>query len=266
MGLKEMSDLRSFIADLEKTDDIVHVREELSIKYEIPAVLKAFDNGKAVLFEKVAGFPNKIIGGVCGTRERIYRALKIRNDEFYSRLQHALTYPRKAAEAGDGPVKEVVEKPQLTKMPILTHFERDPGPYVTSAAVYARDSEEEIQNVSIHRLQILDDSHFAIRIVPRQLYRLCQMAKERGEKTLDISISAGLHPAVLLAAAAPAPFGVCEFDVANELMDGKLRLIQCEHVDAYAPADAEFVLEGKILLDRAVPEGPFVDLTSTYDI
>ncbi len=261
-----MSDLRSFIADLEKVDDIVHVREELSARYEIPAVLKAFDNGKAVLFENVTGFPNKVVGGVCGTRERIYRALKIRGDEFYSRLQYALTHPRKAAETENGPVNEVSEKPRLMGMPILTHFEKDPGPYVTSAVIYARDSEEEVQNVSIHRLQVLDDSHFAIRIVPRQLYRLCQLAQKRGEKTLDISVSAGLHPAVLLAAASPAPFGICEFDVANELMCGELRLIKCENTDAYAPADAEFVLEGKILLDREVLEGPFVDITSTYDI
>ena len=265
-GKRGMADLRSFIKELEKADDIVHIKEELSTKYEISAVLKAFDNGRAVFFDKVADFPTPVVGGICGTRERIYKALGIKREDFYEGLQYALTNPKKTIRVEDGPVKEVVEKPRLSDIPILTHYERDAGPYVTSAAIYAQDSEEGIENVSIHRLQVLDDSHFAIRIVPRQLYRLCQIAREKGKKALDVSISVGLHPAVILAASSPARFGVSEFDVANELMGGKLRLVRCEHVDAYAPADAELVLEGRIRLDDTVLEGPLVDITATYDI
>ena len=261
-----MSDLRSFLKDLEKADDIVYIKEELSIKYEIPAVMKAFDNNKAVFFEKVAGFPTQVVGGVCGTRERIFLALQVSQNEFYDRLQYALRHPRATKKVEDGAVKEVCDQPILRKLPILTHFADDAGPYVTSAAIYAHDPDGGIENVSIHRLQVLDDSHFAIRVVRRQLYRLCQMARERGERTLDVSISTGLHPAVLLAASSPASFGVSEFDVANELLNGELRLVKCEHVDAYAPADAELVFEARILLDRDVLEGPFVDLTSTYDV
>jgi UbiD family decarboxylase len=83
---------------------------------------------------------------------------------------------------------------------------------------------------------------------------------------LDISISIGVHSAVLLAASSPIPFGVNEFEVANVLMNNRLSLIECKHVDAYAPADAELVLEGKISATKEVAEGPFVDITGTYDI
>jgi UbiD family decarboxylase len=83
---------------------------------------------------------------------------------------------------------------------------------------------------------------------------------------LDVAVSIGVHPAVLLAASSPLPFGVCEFDVANALLDGKLRLVKCQHADAYAPADAELVLEGKISASKEVAEGPFVDITGTYDV
>jgi UbiD family decarboxylase len=102
--------------------------------------------------------------------------------------------------------------------------------------------------------------------VPRHLYRLCQIARDKGWKTLDISISVGLHPAVLLSASSPVRFGISHFDVANNLLSGNLRLIKCPHVEAYAPSNAELVLEGRILLDQNVPEGPFTDLTGTYDI
>jgi UbiD family decarboxylase len=70
----------------------------------------------------------------------------------------------------------------------------------------------------------------------------------------------------MLAASSPVPFGVNEFEVANALMDNDLRLIKCENADAYAPAEAELVLEGKISATKEVAEGPFVDITGTYDI
>ena len=73
-----------------------------------------------------------------------------------------------------------------------------------------------------------------------------QTAKKAG-RDLDVSISIGVHPALMLAASSPVPFGVNEFGVADALMDDDIRLVECEHVDAYAPAEAELVLEGKIV-------------------
>jgi len=119
--------------------------------------------------------------------------------------------------------------------------------------------------VSIHRLQILDEKRLAIRLVPRHLYRLWQLAREEGVD-LDVAISIGVHPAVMLAASSTLPFGVCEFDVANVLLDGRLRLVKGKYVDAYAPADAEIVLEGKLSATKEVLEGPLVDITGTYDV
>lgn len=91
------------------------------------------------------------------------------------------------------------------------------------------------------------------------------MAKEK-KQNLDVAIAIGVHPAVMLAAASSVPFGTSEFNMANTLLNNKLTLIKCEHVDAFAPAEAEIVLEGKILFDKEVAEGPLVDITGTYDV
>jgi 2,5-furandicarboxylate decarboxylase 1 len=131
--------------------------------------------------------------------------------------------------------------------------------------VHARSQDESIENLSIHRLQVLDKKHLAIRLVPRHLFKLWSMAKEKG-KDLDVAISIGVHPAVLLAASSPIPFGANEFDVANTLMDNSLQLIECEKVNASAPAQAELIMEGKISATKEVAEGPFVDITGTYDV
>ena len=260
-----MVDLRSFLSKLDQSKELIRINESLSKKYEIPAILKSVDADSAVLFEKVKDHNVPIVGGICATRDRICKSLNIDNTILYQHLLTAIRNPLRSKICEDGPVKEIQEKPMLSKIPILTHYERDPGPYLTAAIVSARSPDGTIENVSIHRMQVLDNNHLAIRIVPRHLYKLCQITRETKNK-LDISISIGLNPTILLAASSSAPFGISEFDIANTLMNGELKLIKCEHVDAYAPADAELVLEGRILLDEETLEGPFVDVTSTYDI
>ncbi len=257
--------LREFLKQAETKKEILHVKDEVSTRFEIPFIMKRFDNQDAILlFEKVKNYETKIAANVCGTRKRICAALNVNHDKLYRKLMDAWRSPRKPKIVGESTVKEIVEN-DLSKIPVLTHFERDDGPYITSAVVYARSIDGKVENVSVHRLQVLNKKHLAIRLVPRHLFKLWQMAKEVG-KDLEVAISVGVHPAIMLAASSPVPFGVNEFEVANALMGNNLRLIKCENVDAYAPAEAELVLEGKISATKEVAEGPFVDITGTYDI
>jgi UbiD family decarboxylase len=257
--------LREFLKQMEREKEVLHIKNELSTRFEIPYVMKSFDNdGPVLLFENIKSYEPKIVANVCGTRKRICEALNVGQDGLYRKLTEAWRSPRKPKIVEDGAVKEAFEN-DLSKIPVLTHFERDAGPYITSAVIHAKSSDGEIENVSVHRLQVLDKKHLAIRLVPRHLFKLWQTTKEAG-KDLEVSISIGVHPAVILAACSPVPFGVNEFEIANTLMDNSLKLVKCEHVDAYAPADAELVLEGKISATKEVTEGPFVDITGTYDI
>jgi UbiD family decarboxylase len=251
---------------MEAKGEVLHVKEGLSPRFEIAAIMKAFDKGPILFFENIKGSRTKVVANVCATRERICRALNIDKEELYARLVHAWKNPTKPKIVKDGPVKEAVtEKVRISEIPILTHFEKDAGPYITSAIISARSPDKTIENVSIHRLQVLGEDELAIRLVPRQLHKLWTMAKEANQD-LDIAISIGLHPAVSLAATAPLPFGISEYHVANTLLEGKFRLVECEHVEAYAPAEAELVLEGKLSTSEEAEEGPLVDITGTYDV
>jgi UbiD family decarboxylase len=260
-----MADLRAFLDDLDEEGDILRVEERLSPVYEIPAFLRRFDGGRAVVFEKVEGYGTPIVGGVCGTRKRVLKALASDPGSFYGRLLHAMRNPT-PCEVDDGPVKEVVEHVSLSHVPVLTHFQGDPGPYITAGILYARSPDGSAVNVSFHRLLVLDDKRMTLRIVPRHLHRIVQLARGKELNSLDVSVSVGLHPALMVAAASPAPFGSSEFDVANTLLGGCVKLTACEHVDALAPADAELVLEGRLKLQEEAVEGPFVDLTGTHDV
>ncbi len=259
--------LREFLERMEKEKETLHIGEEVSAKFEISYLVKSLDkHGPILFFDRVKDYDNRVVANVCGTRSRVCAALGVGQHELCSRLPEAWRSPRKPKVAADGPVKEIMEKNvNLFRFPFLTHFERDAGPYITSAVIHGKSPGGEVDNLSIHRLQVLDKDHLAIRLVPRHLYRLWNMSKEAG-KDLDIAISIGVHPAVVLAASSPVPFGVNEFDVANTLLHRGLRLVKCGKVDACAPAEAELVLEGKISTTKEVAEGPFVDVTGTYDI
>ena len=87
----------------------------------------------------------------------------------------------------------------LMDLPIITHFEKDAGPYITSSVVFARDPQSGNQNSSTHRLLRLDPNHMAIRMVEgRHLHRCYLSAKENNED-LKVSIAIGIHPAISIA-------------------------------------------------------------------
>jgi len=257
--------LRGFLAEMQKKNQLLQVEEDVSPRFDVSAFMKELDGGPVLYFDNVKGSRTKIVAGVCGTRQRLCWALGVNQETLYQKIIEAWREPTPPKVVRGGPVNEVVEKARLSKLPILTHFERDAGAYITSSVISARSSDGKIENVSIHRLQVLDDQHVAIRLVPRHLYNMWRIAKEKKED-LNVAITVGTHPAVMLAAASPVPFGVSEFGVANALLGNKMHLVKCEHVNAYAPAEAEIVLEGRILAAREVVEGPLVDITGTYDI
>jgi len=257
--------LRSFLRQMENMQEVMHVKKGVSSRFEISSIIKAFDQkGPVLFFDTVENYKTQVVANVCGTRERLCKALDVEKEKLYGHLVEAWRSPTKPRIVEDGPVKEVVEKPQLSKIPILTHFERDAGPYITSAIVSGKSPDKKVENVSIHRLQTLDDKHLAVRLVPRQLYKLWSMAKE-AKQDLEVAISIGLHPAISLASTATVPFGVSEYEIANTLLKGNFSLVKCEHIDAYAPAEAEYVLEGVMSTEKEVLEGPLVDITGTYD-
>lgn len=260
-----MPDLRAFLTELERERELLRIGEEVDTRLEAATIMGLLDNGPAVLMEKVKDYRTPIVAGVCGTRDRICRALGVSREELHERLLYAIRNPVYPKIESEGPVKEIIESPRLSDIPVLTHFQKDGGPYITSGTVAARSMDGKMENVSIHRMQVLDDTHLAIRIVPRHLYKLFQMHKE-ADKPLEVAISVGLHPAIMLAAASSAPFGVSEYGVANTLLGGNLILTTCGDVSVPVPCDAELVLEGRIHPDQYVEEGPFVDATGTYDI
>ncbi|MCW3978969.1 MAG: UbiD family decarboxylase, partial [Candidatus Bathyarchaeota archaeon] len=85
--------MRNFIRELEADGELVRIGEPLSTRHEIPAVMREFDAGKAIVFEDVEGHDAKVVAGVCGTRDRILRALGVDAEDLYGHLMDAVRNP-----------------------------------------------------------------------------------------------------------------------------------------------------------------------------
>ncbi|TLX87079.1 MAG: UbiD family decarboxylase, partial [Thaumarchaeota archaeon] len=135
----------------------------------------------------------------------------------------------------------------LLDLPIVTHFEKDSGAYITSSLVIAKDRDTGNQNLSTHRLLRLDSRRMVIRMVEgRHLHKCYTSAKEHGED-LPVSILIGAHPAISVAAAYQAPYGENELKIANSLMGNELTLTKSPGTGLYVPKNSEILLEGRIL-------------------
>ncbi|GBE19100.1 phenolic acid decarboxylase subunit C [archaeon BMS3Abin16] len=246
-------DLRSFIGKPE-------VRRGRSVDFEIARDL--FENpGKTLLFQDVPGYKFDVVGNVITCRDDVYQALGTNREDYIEYVTQRSQNPVEPVVIDSGACQE--EECSLSDIPVIRHFEKDGGRYITSGIVVAKDPEYGC-NVSIHRMLVRDDGRIGIRIVPRHLRSFMDRAEARGED-LEIAIAIGVDPRVFYAASYSPRQGYDEFSFAGAIMDGPLELVKCRTVDIEVPAHAEFVIEGRILAGLREPEGPFADVTGTYD-
>lgn len=215
-----------------------------------------------VVFEDLNG--GKAAGNRFSTREKIAKALNIPKEDIVTHLLDAVNAPKPCTVVDNPRFRECTVDTDLMKLPIPKYFPEDGGRYITSGVIVVEYAGK--KNVSFHRMMIMDAKHIAVRLVPRHLFTLFNMAKEKGEE-LKISICVGAQAEVLLAAATSMDFGADELEVASAMcLKGHGKALEVGRCDngILVPSDVDYVFEGRITL-RETKEGPFVDITGTYD-
>ncbi len=232
------ADLRTFLLTLQSDNELISVKRDVNTEYEIAAVSARLDGKQAVLFEKARGSKIRVVCNVIATPRRFYLALggsphKSQEADvkknIHSRVNEALHGLSAPTLTGCSGLFEENSSTSLYDLPIVTHFEKDAGPFITSSIVFSKDQDTGKQNQSTHRLLRLDEHHMAIRMVEgRHLHKCFTYARDHGED-LKIAIGIGVHPAVNIAAAYQAAYGVDEMHIANSLLEGKLVLSQTSY-------------------------------------
>jgi 2,5-furandicarboxylate decarboxylase 1 len=252
---------REFVGELEKKGDLIVISREVDPKYEIAALLKQAE-GKGVKFTKVKGHRMHVVGGIGSSRELIAKSLGIDQKDLIFRIADAIENPKKPKVIKNPSCQDVVLKGSdvdIWKLPILTHYEKDGGPYMSSSIIVV-NNEKWGRNIATHRILAYGPKN---KLVTRLCERdtLQYLTDAGGE--IDAAIVIGVHPAVQIASATRVKIDVDEMGIANALKETSTA--KCLTKDIEVPADAEIVLEGRLSAKERVKEGPFVDITGTYD-
>ncbi|PPR09118.1 MAG: Phenolic acid decarboxylase subunit C [Alphaproteobacteria bacterium MarineAlpha11_Bin1] len=263
--------LRAHVANLEQQGELIRITKEVDPHKNVSAIgWKAYDRlGKSTLFTNLRGFPGwEIVNQVITDRRKWSIALGIREEDLIPTLVERIKRQIEPVEVNKdkAPVKEVILKgsaADLTKVPALWHAEKDPSPYIASGMAIIKDPETGIRNMSIHRQQIQGPDQTGFLICPRHALRIYQKYQQRNEP-MPVAMVIGAHPAIYYASGFTSSYGLDELEVAGSLLDDPVRLVKCETIDIEVPAEAEIIIEGEVLPDGTVEEGPFGEATGTY--
>jgi len=287
--------LEQFIELLERNNELIRIKDFVDPKLEITEITdrisKQPGGGKAILFENTGtGFP--VLMNAMGSEKRIALAFgrnsvyevekEIENLflEFMSpkeTLWEKLSMLPKLGEVAQwmpkriktrGACQEVViGMPDMEKLPVLTCWPADGGPFVTFPAVHTVDPENQKTNVGMYRMQI-----FGKDLTGMHWHRHKTGAnhfakyKKSGNK-MPVSVALGGDPTYTYAATAPMPENMDEYLLAGFLRKKPVRLVKCLTNDLYVPEDADFILEGYVdPAEDPIWEGPFGDHTGFYSL
>jgi 2,5-furandicarboxylate decarboxylase 1 len=263
-----VKDLRYFLDLLRKSGELLPVEEPVDLRFELSEFLRQFDERRApaLLFEKIKGHSAKVVGNLVGTRKRLALAFDLRSEdklvETYQKRRARKLTPRRVK---NGPVKEVSvrdKRADLYSLPIPTYHEGDGGPYITCGVITSQDPAGRLRSMGLHRLQVKGPRRMGVHLFNPPISRFAEEA-ERNGKPLDVAVSLGVHPVVLLASIVSSPSGD-KLGLASSLLESPIELVRCETVSAEAPARAEVVIEGKVLPGVRESEGPFGETSGSY--
>ncbi len=248
---------------LQKIEHIT-VKERVSKNLELSNYLIKH-LGTAVYFENLDGY--KAVGNMWANRTNFANILNIEEKELKLKMLQALEHPKPVKVIDHAPFldHETVEF-SLKKLPIPKYFKEDGSNYITSGIVFSELDGK--KNVSYHRMMVLDDTHAAVRLVPRHLYQMYNTAIERGEE-LKFAMVIGAEPAFLLAAATSVDYKIDESEIASALnyycLGKTAEMVKLKN-EILVPVNSEYVLEGKFTKMVKDVEGPFLDIMRTYDV
>ncbi|TDA65510.1 MAG: UbiD family decarboxylase [Clostridia bacterium] len=265
-------DNRQFTKALKQTGDLVEVNREVDWDCEIGAIVRRACEmeGPATLFNSIRDYPgHRIFGGPVSTLRRAAVAMGIQPtastkeifDQFYQRMQNPIP-PVLVAEAPCQENVVVGDAVDLTMFPAPMVHDGDGGRYLcTWHFVVTKDPETGWVNWGMYRVMVHNERHMGGIILATSDAGKMKLKYERMGKPMPFAIAIGPEPVCAISAAVPLPANIDEVDVAGGLAQEPVRLVRCKTVDLEVPANSEIVLEGEILHDVEVEEGPFGEYT-----
>ena len=287
--------LRDFIDTLEREGELVRVTAPVKTALEITEIQTRLlaEGGPAVLFENPVGpdgktSPIPVLANLFGTVGRVAAGMQRAPDElraFGEQLaflrqpeppggwREALAmlpmvktvFAMKPKTVSSAPCQEVVlqgDDIDLAKLPIQTCWPGEPAPLITWPLVVTEGTNG--VNLGIYRLQVTGPNTTLMRWLAHRGGAEAH-ANHAGDQPLPAAVVIGADPGTIIAAVAPVPEAISEYQFAGLLRGKSVALVDCKTVPLQVPAEAEIVLEGHVSLTDYSEEGPYGDHTGYYN-
>mgnify|MGYP001158440490 CR=1 FL=1 len=292
------ANLRDFIVKLEKEKRLIRVSEPVSTHLEMTEIQTRLlaEDGPAVLFENVLSSDGEsyrmpVLANLFGTVERVAWGMGKTPDELRE-FGEQLAFLRQPEPPGgwreaiemlpllktvmamkpktstSAPCQEIVltgKDVDLRKLPIQTCWPNEPAPLITWPLVVTEGVDGK-SNVGIYRMQVTGRDTTLMRwLAHRGGAKHAVDAARVGSQSVPAAAVLGADPATTIAAVAPVPETMSEYQFAGLLRGSKLALTNCKTIPLQVPAEAEIVIEGHVSLTETGPEGPYGDHTGYYN-
>ncbi len=289
--------LREYIAKLEAAGELQRITCRVDTRFEIAEITdrisKMEGGGKALLFEN-NGTDYPILMNMMGSDRRMAMALGVDDlQEISERIDALLKgvmspkntlmdklrmlpllkdvskwFPKRRTRRGE--CQQVVwrgEEVDLSKLPILTSWGCDGGPFITLPMVCTLDPETGIPNMGMYRMQIFDRRTTGMHWHKHKTGARHYDGYKRQRRRMPVSVCLGGDPAYIYSATAPMPDNMDEMLLAGMLRRKPVELVKCLTNDIWVPADCDFVIEGYVdTSEELAVEGAFGDHTGFYSL
>ncbi len=292
--------MKKTIELLKKHNEVKFIDDELDIYLEIPhlayAEVKKKDGGDALVFTNVVDkktgvvFEEPVVMNVFSSYKRCEilfgRTIQSVADEI-TKLLHMKPpsglgqkismakelfslkniFPKRLK--GEGACQEIKlldEAIDLYKLPVLTTWEQDGGPFITMGQVYTQSFDGEMVNLGMYRLQVYDKNKLGMHWqIHKDSSHFFDQYQKAGKK-MPVSIAIGGNPLYTWCATAPLPYGVNELLMYGLITKKPARLVKSLTTPLYIPEDVDYVIEGWVETESLKTEGPFGDHTGYYTL
>jgi 4-hydroxy-3-polyprenylbenzoate decarboxylase len=270
--------LREYLSLLETDGELTRIDEPISWNLEASAVTMLANqrDDRIPVFESVADADDRVrlVGDPYrGSRRRPWDRIaaslgmdrSIDSDRYYERVIDRLESPIEPERVRhrDAPCKRNIhtgDDVDLFEFPWPYIHAGDGGRYSNLHTLIAPAPDEEWADWSGHRTMIQDSNRASLLLLAgEQTPNLYYYKYERRDEPMPVALAVGAEPAVQYTSTMWIPTGRDEAEFAGGLKGAPVDLVECETNDLLVPANSEIVLEGRVLPDVRLDEGPFGD-------
>jgi len=285
-----------FIDSLEKEGELLRIKTFVDPKLEMAEITdrmsKQPGGGKALLFEN-NGYDFPVLMNAYGSERRMCLALGVQHlDDVAKEIENLfklLSAPKEGildklkmlpklsqfaswmptVKSGKGGCQEIImREPDITKLPVITCWPKDGGPFVTLPVIHTKDPNTGIRNVGMYRMQVFEPTLTGMHWHKHKVSAKHFNEYKKLDKRMPVAVALGGDPVYAYSATAPLPENVDEYMLAGFLRKKKVELVKCiTQPEIEVPSDADFIIEGYVEPnDELIWEGPFGDHTGYYSL